>query len=71
MKNSQIYMRANEVAEELGISVGHAYKIIQTLNEELEKRGYIVLRGRIDRKFFHEKLYTTRNETGGEKDGSI
>lgn len=71
MKNSQIYMRANEVAEELGISVGHAYKIIQTLNEELGKRGYIVLRGRIDRKFFHEKLYTTRSETGGEKDGSI
>ena len=71
MKNSQIYMRANEVAEELGISVGHAYKIIQTLNEELEKRGYIVLRGRIDRKFFHAKLYTTRSETGGEKDGSI
>lgn len=71
MKNSQIYMRANEVAEELGISVGHAYKIIQTLNEELEKRGYIVLRGRIDRKFFHEKLYTTRSETEGEQDGSI
>lgn len=56
---NQIFMRVNEVAEELGI----AYRIIRHMNEELAKTGCITIAGRIDRKFFHEKFYGTRSET--------
>ena len=60
---NQIFMRVNEVAEELGISIPFAYRIIRQMNEELAKTGCITIAGRIDRKFFHEKFYSTRSET--------
>lgn len=59
----QSFMRADEVAEELGISIPFAYRIIRQMNEELVKTGCITIAGRIDRKFFHEKFYGTRSET--------
>lgn len=34
-------MKVNDVAKELGISVSHAYKIMQQLNKELKEKGYI------------------------------
>ena len=60
---NQIFMRVNEVAEELGVSVPYAYKLIRQMNKELEKTGCITISGRIDRKFFYEKFYGTRTET--------
>ena len=56
---NQIFMRVNEVAEELGVSVPYAYKLIRQMNEELAKTGCITISGRID----HEKFYGTRTET--------
>lgn len=58
----QIFMRVNEVAEELGVSIPYAYKLIKEMNEELKKTGCITISGRIDRKFFHEKFYGTRSQ---------
>ena len=55
-------MRVNEVAEELGVSVPYAYKLIRELNEKLRKTGCITIAGRIDRRFFHEKFYGTREQ---------
>lgn len=57
----QVFMRVNEVAEELGVSISYAYKLIRHLNEELKATGCITIAGRIDRKFFYEKLYGARN----------
>ena len=62
MKNT-ILMNAQEVAEELGVSVPYAYKLIKKMNEELKQTGCITISGRIDRKFFHEKFYGTRSQT--------
>lgn len=63
-----MFMRVEEVAEELGVSVPYAYKLIRSMNEELKKTGCITIAGRIDRKFFHEKLYGTRNQTTERRD---
>ena len=60
--SKQIFMRVDEVAAELGVSKPYAYKLIKKLNEELAKTGCITISGRIDRKFFHEKFYGTKNE---------
>lgn len=62
--SGQMFMRVDEVAKELGISKPYAYKLIRTMNEELKKTGCITIAGRIDRKFFYEKFYGTRNQTG-------
>lgn len=57
-------MRVEEVAEELGVSIPYAYKLIRNMNEELKKAGCITIAGRVDRKFFHEKFYATREQKG-------
>lgn len=59
---AQMFMRADEVAEVLGVSKPYAYKLIREMNEELKKTGCITISGRIDRKFFNEKFYATRNQ---------
>lgn len=56
----QIFMRADEVASELGVSKPYAYKLIKALNEKLAKTGCITMAGRIDRKFFYEQFYGTK-----------
>ena len=56
----QMFMRVDEVAEELGVSKPYAYRLIRDLNEELKKTGCITVSGRIDRKFFYEKFYGTK-----------
>jgi len=44
---NQIFMRVDEVAEELGVSVPYAYKLIRQMNEELAKTGCITISGRL------------------------
>ena len=56
------FMRADEVAKELGISRSYAYKLIRELNKELKAAGCIVINGRVDRRFFHEHLYATQKK---------
>ena len=55
-----MFLRVEEVAEEMEVSVSYAYKLIRQLNKELKATGCITIPGRIDRKFFYEKFYSTR-----------
>lgn len=48
---------AEEVAKELGVSKGYAYKLIKKLNDELKSQGYIVISGRLPRSYMETKLY--------------
>ncbi len=50
-------MTAEEVARELGISKGHAYKIVRMMNQELAKSGYVVVAGKVPRPYWNKKLY--------------
>lgn len=50
-------MRVEDVAQELGISKSHAYKVIHQLNTELKEKGYLTISGRVNRAFFMEKFY--------------
>ena len=56
MAEKQSFMRVDEVAQELGVSKSYAYKIVQKLNAELKNLGYLTISGRVNRKFFYEKL---------------
>ena len=68
----QPFLRAEEVAAELGVSKAYAYKLIRALNGDLRKRGFITINGRVSRQYFNEKLYGGNAEGGkGEKDVGI
>lgn len=54
-------MNANDVADELGVSKGHAYKQIRQLNEELAASGYLTVSGKIPRAFWKKKFYGYQN----------
>lgn len=51
------FMTVVEVMESLNISKPHAYKLIRDLNEELQRKGFITISGRISRKYFIERFY--------------
>lgn len=62
----KMFMRVEEVAEELDVSVPYAYKLIRQMNAELKKTGCVTIAGRIDRKYFYEHFYGTKSyERGG------
>ena len=56
------FMRAEEVAAELDVSVSYAYKIMRKLNQELDEKGYITVAGRVNRQYFYERIYETGKE---------
>lgn len=56
------FMKAEEVAKVLGVSVSFAYKIVRQLNGELKKQGFITIAGRVNREYFNERLYKSGKE---------
>ena len=61
---SKYYLTAPEVAEILGVSGGKAYDIIRNLNKELKKDGFIIVAGKVPRKFFNKKYWGGIDEGG-------
>ncbi len=57
MKENKIYITASELSELLGISLGHAYKLIRNMNKELEKSGYMIVDGKLPRKYFEKRWF--------------
>ncbi len=55
--NKNLYFTADEISVMLGISRGHAYKIVKKLNNELAEKGFIVISGKIPKKYFAEHYY--------------
>ena len=50
-------MDVYDVMNELGVKKGKAYAILRQLNEELEKDGYKLIRGKIPRPYWETKFY--------------
>ena len=65
--SEKLFLRVEEVAEILDISVPFAYKLIREMNAELRKTGCITIAGRIDRKFFYEHFYGGNEQIRKEK----
>lgn len=56
MKN-ELFITAEEIAKELGMSKAYAYKLMQIFNKELQGKGYMTIRGRISKAYFEERFY--------------
>ena len=52
------FLRVEEVARYMDISVPTAYKVIRRLNDELREMGYLTISGRVSRVYFEKKLYS-------------
>ena len=51
---SKLFISAKEVAKELEVSDSYAYR---QLNTELEQKGFVVVKGKISRRYFEERVY--------------
>lgn len=58
------YLRAQEIAEAVGVSDGKAYAIIRGLNAELKAQGYITVAGRVPTAYFEKKYYGFKPAAG-------
>ena len=56
-QKEKIYINAEDMANLLGISKSMAYKIIKSLNAELTKMGYLVVNGKLPRRYFEKRWY--------------
>ena len=61
-KMEKRFMQAEDVAEELSVSVSYAYKIIRQLNAELKEKGFITISGRVSREYFNKRVYGSGEE---------
>ena len=56
-----LFIKAEEIARELEVSKPYAYKLVRDLNEELKKKGFMTIAGRVSRQYFNEKFYGRTN----------
>lgn len=53
----KMFVRANDIAQDLDVSIPYAYKLIREMNAELQAKGYMTVSGRVSRQFYEEKFY--------------
>lgn len=57
------FIRVDEVATALGISKAYAYKIVREMNNDLKRKGFITIAGRVSKQYFEEKFYGYQKTT--------
>ena len=58
------FVTAQDVEEELGVSLSYAYKLIRRLNAEREEQGFVTIKGRVSRRYFEERIYGVTDKSG-------
>lgn len=56
------FLKVEDIMQILGISKSAAYRIMRQMNDELAKKGYIVIHGKVSRKYFAERFYGMTEE---------
>ncbi len=55
--NEKLYYNAAEIAEMVGVGRSKGYGIVKKLNQELEKSGYLVVKGKVPRDYFDARYF--------------
>lgn len=53
---------AKELAEVLGCSESKSYQFIRIMNDELKKKGFLVLRGKVPVAYVQERFFGVKEE---------
>ena len=56
------FLSVSEVAELMGRSKSYASAYVRQLNEELEKQGYLTIKGRVASTYFYKRFFGGDNE---------
>ena len=51
------FYSVEDVMQILGISKSAACKIMRQMNDELKKKGFVIIRGKVSRRYFEECIY--------------
>ena len=70
MQNN-LFIRADEISNELGVSIAYAYKLVRQLNTELAAQGFLTISGRVSRSYFNEKIYCKPAGEKEKQNGSV
>lgn len=57
-----LFVRAGDIAKEMGVSEAMGYKIIRSLNNELKEQGFVTVQGRLSRQYFEERIYGIKSK---------
>ena len=57
LTDTSVFYTADDISAILTVSKPTAYRIIKRLNDELTNKGFIVVSGRVPKKYFNEKFY--------------
>lgn len=58
----KLFLDSREVAKLLDVSQQQAYKIIREMNKALGDKGFLTLRGRINKQYFMEQIYKSEED---------
>lgn len=50
------FLKADKIVKICQVSKAMAYKLIRDINNEMSEKGFITIRGRVNRKFLFKKL---------------
>lgn len=53
----ELFITADRVAEDFGVSKGFAYRMIREMNRELKAQGYLTVAGRVSKRYYLERIY--------------
>lgn len=62
MTKNNSFLDAHDIVELTGMSEAYAYKLIKQLNEELQGKGFITIRGQVSKQYFEERIYGLRKD---------
>lgn len=54
---NRMFVDAEIVSKDFGVSKGFAYKMIKQMNDELKAKGYLTVAGRVSRQYYQERVY--------------
>ena len=57
MSSEKRFLNAKEIAEITGLSKEGSYKIIRELNDELTRKGFLTVRGKVINSYFYERFF--------------
>ena len=63
----QVY-GAKDLQELLGVSESKAYQYIRVMNEELKKKGFLTVRGKVPAAYVKERFFFGKMRAEGEQE---
>lgn len=71
MFECRTFISVKEICQVLSVSESKSYAIVRDLNKELSYKGYMVIPGRVSRKYFEERFYGVDSFEKEDEDGSL